>query len=34
MRTAIVGGKGVVGSCYAKMFSEAYIYDVGVGEKD
>ena len=34
MRTAIVGGNGVVGGSYQKMFPDAYIYDVGVGEKD
>lgn len=34
MKVAIVGGKGVVGTAYNKVFPEAYIYDVGVGEKD
>lgn len=33
-RVAIVGGNGVVGSSYQKLFPEAYIYDIGVGTQD
>jgi UDP-glucose 6-dehydrogenase len=33
MRVAIIGGKGVVGRAYSLVFPDAYIYDVGVGDK-